>query len=70
MSIMTPSLAGVAEWQTRGIQNPVLATGCGFKSHLRYSDLFVSSIRFPQRIKKARLDMNLASEEGDEKKFI
>ena len=23
-------------WQTRGIQNPVLATGCGFKSHLRH----------------------------------
>ena len=23
-------------WQTRGIQNPVLATRCGFKSHLRY----------------------------------
>ena len=22
-------------WQTRGIQNPVLATGCGFDSHLR-----------------------------------
>jgi hypothetical protein len=29
--------AGVAEWQTRRIQNPVLARGCGFNSHLRYS---------------------------------
>jgi hypothetical protein len=29
--------AEVAEWQTRRTQNPVLATGCGFKSHLRYS---------------------------------
>lgn len=28
--------AGVAEWQTRWIQNPVWATMCGFKSHLRY----------------------------------
>ena len=24
-------------WQTRRTQNPVLARGCGFKSHLRYS---------------------------------
>jgi hypothetical protein len=23
-------------WQTRRTQNPVLARGCGFKSHLRY----------------------------------
>ncbi len=23
-------------WQTRRIQNPVRATSCGFKSHLRY----------------------------------
>ena len=30
--------AGVAEWQTRWIQNPVWATRCGFKSHLRYLD--------------------------------
>src|SRR3954464_13221535 len=28
--------AEVAEWQTRRTQNPVLARGCGFKSHLRY----------------------------------
>ena len=28
--------AGVAEWQTRWIQNPVRATSCGFDSHLRY----------------------------------
>ena len=27
--------AEVAEWQTRRTQNPVLARGCGFKSHLR-----------------------------------
>src|SRR5262249_1812224 len=25
----------VAEWQTRRTQNPVHASGCGFKSHLR-----------------------------------
>ena len=24
-------------WQTYRTQNPVLARGCGFKSHLRYS---------------------------------
>ena len=29
--------AGVAEWQTRWIQNPVSARTCGFESHLRYS---------------------------------
>ena len=28
--------AGVAEWQTRWTQNPVWATKCGFKSHLRH----------------------------------
>ena len=28
--------AGVAEWQTRWIQNPVSFGTCGFKSHLRY----------------------------------
>src|SRR5262245_56076715 len=27
--------AGVAEWQTRWTQNPVYASRCGFKSHLR-----------------------------------
>ena len=31
-------LAGVAEWQTRWTQNPVLAIGCRFKSDLRYFD--------------------------------
>lgn len=29
-------LAGVAEWQTRRIQNPLAAMSCGFKSHLRH----------------------------------
>ncbi len=29
--------AGVAEWQTRWIQNPVTLWSCGFNSHLRYS---------------------------------
>jgi hypothetical protein len=28
--------AGVAEWQTRGTQNPVSARVCGFDSHLRH----------------------------------
>lgn len=28
--------AGVAEWQTRRIQNPLAAMSCGFKSHLRH----------------------------------
>ena len=28
--------AGVVEWQTRRTQNPVGATLCGFKSHLRH----------------------------------
>ena len=28
--------AGVAEWQTRRIQNPLPARACGFKSHLRH----------------------------------
>jgi hypothetical protein len=27
--------AEVAEWQTRRTQNPVHASECGFKSHLR-----------------------------------
>jgi hypothetical protein len=31
--------AGVAEWQTRWTQNPVIARSCGFKSHLRYFSL-------------------------------
>ena len=30
------TFAGVAEWQTRWIQNPVSLGSCGFKSHLRY----------------------------------
>src|SRR4051812_48049202 len=34
--VVTPKQAGVAEWQTRRIQNPVLARVCGFNSHLRY----------------------------------
>lgn len=29
--------AEVAEWQTRGIQNPVSSRVCGFDSHLRHS---------------------------------
>src|SRR5208283_1685668 len=29
--------AEVAEWQTRRTQNPVHASECGFKSHLRHS---------------------------------
>ncbi len=28
--------AGVVEWQTRWTQNPIWATMCGFKSHLRH----------------------------------
>src|SRR3974377_2179521 len=28
--------AEVAEWQTRRTQNPVYASRCGFKSHLRH----------------------------------
>ncbi len=35
-------------WQTRRTQNPVLARGCGFKSHLRYSRLTARSRRFPR----------------------
>jgi hypothetical protein len=31
--------AGVAEWQTRRIQNPVYASRCGFESHLRHNNL-------------------------------
>ncbi len=31
-----PSVAGVAEWQTRRIQNPLPLKACGFKSHLRH----------------------------------
>ena len=31
-----PATAGVAEWQTRGTQNPVSARVCGFDSHLRH----------------------------------
>ena len=30
------SQAEVVEWQTRWTQNPLLATTCGFKSHLRH----------------------------------
>jgi hypothetical protein len=36
--------AEVAEWQTRRTQNPVLARGCGFKSHLRYYPLVTIQI--------------------------
>ena len=32
-----PLQAGVAEWQTRWIQNPVSFGTCGFDPHLRYS---------------------------------
>jgi hypothetical protein len=54
MRIVSPSLAGVAEWQTRGIQNPVLATGCGFKSHLRYSTPFCIFYTFLPAHKKSQ----------------
>lgn len=39
------SLARVAEWQTRRTQNPLLATTCGFESHLGHylSDLSPTS---------------------------
>lgn len=29
-------LAGMAEWQTRRTQNPLVAISCGFKSHFRH----------------------------------
>ena len=31
------ALARVAEWQTRRTQNPLLATTCGFESHLGHN---------------------------------
>ena len=37
--------AGVAEWQTRRIQNPLPLKACGFKSHLRHIQ---GSLQFQQ----------------------
>ena len=47
------SFAGVAEWQTRRLQVPVVARLCGFKSHLLHeglrelSETFSSKNRIP-----------------------
>ena len=35
--------AGVMEWQTQRIQNPPMATSCGFESHHRHQDLLSKS---------------------------
>jgi hypothetical protein len=44
---MCPSLpAGVAEWQTRRIQNPLPARACGFDSLLRHPSPFFVSYRW------------------------
>ncbi len=31
--------AGLAEWQTRSTQNALSERACGFKSHIRHTDL-------------------------------
>ena len=41
--------AGVVEWQTRRTQNPMYASTCGFKSHLRHQvEAYMKIKKFPQ----------------------
>ena len=42
-------LARVVEWQTRGTQNPVPATACGFNSHLGHSLIVTWTMSHPIR---------------------
>ena len=38
--------AGVAEWQTRRLQVPVVARLCGFKSHLLHDGRIVKCLNY------------------------
>ncbi len=57
-----PSVAGVAEWQTRRIQNPLPLKACGFKSHLRH--IFLKPYRFQVFICRTVPDLRFQSLNG------
>jgi hypothetical protein len=53
------SLAEVAVWQTRRTQNPVHASGCGFKSHLRHCTQKRIAFISPSEIRRQHAGIHL-----------